>query len=265
MAEQTKIEWCDYTFNPWWGCEKVSEGCAHCYADAVDARFAEERHWGKDAPRRFFKGHHWGRPRFWHRKCERDGTRAFVFCASMCDVFEDRKDLDAPRHRLFNTIQRTPRLIWLLLTKRPENLKFLLPWVVDGTEPWPHVFLGVTAENQKRADERIPILLNTPACGRFISYEPSLEEVNFRPYMPPAQIVHYCSPPSRGIDWLIAGAESGPKARPAELDWFRSARDQCVEFSVPFFFKQKIDQGKKVSLPFLDGKRWAEFPEVKDV
>lgn len=252
MAEQTKIEWCDYTFNYVWGCSPVSEGCERCYARAIDERFSDEHHWGKDAPRRFFTGHHWAKPVRWNKKCEREETRAFVFCGSMCDVFEDRKDLVAPRHRLFNLIHKTPRLIWLLLSKRPENMQHMLPWVLDDTPPWSHVFLSVTAENQKRADERIPILLATPAYGRFVSYEPALERVDFKHYLDQ-------------IDWLIAGAESGPKARPAELDWFRSARDQAVAAHVPYFFKQKIDNGRKVSLPFLDGKRWAEFPKVADV
>ncbi|HEU02882.1 hypothetical protein LCGC14_1116770 [marine sediment metagenome] len=240
------------THNPWWGCVKIGPECAHCYACAFDHRLAGG-HWGKDAPRRFFGAKHWDEPRRLNRHAEQLGVRLRVFCASMADVFEDRPDLVTHRSRLWTLIQDTPHLDWLLLTKRPENFSRMLPWHTeqdsypDIIPPWPNVWLGVTAGTQETADELIPILLDTPAALRFVSYEPALEAVDFSRFM-------------SGIDWLIAGSESGPKARPAELDWYRAARDQCDRGDVPFVLKQFADRDRKIPLPLLDGRQHFAFP-----
>ena len=125
MGAESKIEWTDHTFNPWWGCEKVSPGCAHCYADAFAKRLGHgttrPKLWGPGSERKVASEAMWREPIKWNRSAEKAGKRARVFCASMADVFEDRPDLLVPRARLFRLVAATPHLDWLLLTKRPEN------------------------------------------------------------------------------------------------------------------------------------------------
>ncbi|ARE40874.1 Bacteriophage protein gp37 [Rhodovulum sp. P5] len=234
MGENSKIEWTTHTFNPWWGCVKVSEACKHCYAEAWARRVGQDV-WGPKSDRRFFGETHWEAPEAWNRRLEGTGQRARVFCASMADVFEDRRDLDPHRARLWALIEATPNLDWLLLTKRPELVRGLAPW---GAE-WPlNVWLGTTVENQKRADENLPELASVPAKVRFISAEPLLGPLDLRAYL-------------HAISWVITGGESGPKARPASPSWFRSLLVQCMEADVPFHFKQWGDwvPGDGINLP----------------
>jgi protein gp37 len=246
MAENSAIEWTDHTFNPWWGCTKVSPGCDHCYADALDRR-AGGAHWGAHAPRRRTKD--WSGPVKWNRRCEKLGIRERVFCASMADVFDNHRSiLPDWRANLWSLIAATPHLDWLLLTKRPQNIaKMLPPTWGDG---WPNVWLGTTVENQTEADRRIPHLLATPAQIRFLSCEPLLGPVALDMILTPEMGIYALtgvrsdgSGPSgfsRGprIDWVICGGESGPGARPMHPDWARSLRVQCTLDRVPFFFKQ---------------------------
>ncbi len=257
--EESKIEWTNYTFNPWWGCAKVSVGCKNCYAEAWDARFKGD-HWGENAPRRFFGDKHWNDPIRWNRKAEAAGVRRRVFCASMADVFEEHADstmnmsMDSERHRLWKMIEKTQHLDWLLLTKRPENHEMVpLAWQSGSRRP-PNVWFGTTAENQEQADKRIPHLLRAkwPAL-RFVSYEPALG---------PIQLLSsgFLSG-NNCVNWVIAGAESGGGARQMSDDWAREVRDECQATGVPFFYKQKAEGGKKISLPELDGVVHAEFPE----
>src|SRR5687767_5849881 len=124
---ETNISWTDYSFNPWIGCEKVSEGCKNCYAEEFTTRRLEKGLWGRDARRRQRPDAAWKEPLAWNRRAAKDGVRRKVFCASLADVFEERPDLDAPRRRLWETIRATPNLDWQLLTKRPENITRLLP------------------------------------------------------------------------------------------------------------------------------------------
>jgi len=149
-----------------------------------------------------------------------------VFCASMADVFEDRADLVEPRARLFELIDNTPFLDWLLLTKRPENLERFYP------SEFLNVWLGVTAENQEQADKRIPKLVQAPAAIKFVSCEPLLEKVDLE-----LRGRNY-GIGNEYINWVIVGGESGPKARPFEWVWARDIRDQCKQVGVPFFMKQ---------------------------
>ena len=265
MGENTKIEWADHTFNPWWGCSKVSAGCKNCYADKLDSRFGGD-HWGADAQRKPMSDAHWRKPLKWNLAAA-GGARKRVFCASMCDVFEilpashpSYELLERSRRRLWDLIERTPHLDWLLLTKRPENFAHRIP---GFRHPWPNVWLGVTAENQEQADLRIPILLSTPAALRFVSYEPALGPVDFKKHMSGGQEFAYT------FDWLIVGAESGPGARPMSEEWVRSARDQCRFYGVDFFYKQKLHASsgqargrRKISLPTLDGTRHSAVPSV---
>jgi protein gp37 len=184
MGESTAISWTDHTFNPWWGCTRVSPGCQHCYAEAFAKRTGNDV-WGT-SPRRFFGDKHWAEPLKWDRQAEADGRPHLVFCASMADVFEDRSELVEHRARLWDLIDRTPYLIWQLLTKRPENVLKLTPegWhgagFADRPERlWPpNVWIGTTVEDQQRADDRIPELLKVPAAVRFLSCEPLLGPVD---------------------------------------------------------------------------------------
>lgn len=180
MGEKSSIEWTDHTFNPWWGCTRVSPGCVHCYAETFDKRVhgKDRAHWGVKAGRRFFGDKHWNEPLRWNASAAKAGVRERVFCASMADVFEDRPELVEHRARLFALILATPSLDWLLLTKRPEKMVRLAEeagWEGD----WPsNVWAGCTVEDQQRADERIPELLLVPAAVRFLSCEPLIGAVD---------------------------------------------------------------------------------------
>lgn len=197
MAETTAISWADATFNPWIGCARVSPGCLHCYAEARDKRVGDHL-WGVNAPRRRTTVAYWKQPLKWERNAAERGTPTLVFCASLADVFEDRADIEPWRADLFALIESTPHLIWQLLTKRPENVRWMVPaswtgrcncnWPYPGATinhhavgcpvfrpKWPaNVWIGTTVEDQQRADERIPELLKIPAPVRFISCEPLL-------------------------------------------------------------------------------------------
>jgi protein gp37 len=218
MGADSKIQWTDHTFNPWWGCAHVSPGCLNCYAEDLAARYGFDA-WGARGHRRMLGDGNWRDPEKWDRKAAAAGERARVFCASMADVFEDRPDLDAPRARLWDLIERTGWLDWMLLTKRPENIARMIPW----GDNWPsNVWAGTSVEDQRRADERLPVLRAVPAT-RFLSVEPLLGPVALDP---------------EGIDWVIVGGESGPGARPMDLEWARAVRDTCQRADVPVFVKQ---------------------------
>lgn len=245
MGETTAISWTHHTFNPWWGCTKVSEACRNCYAERDANRFAPGL-WGPEAPRKPASEATWREPLRWDRAAAKAGERRRVFCASMADVFEDRRDLDEPRARLWGLIEATPNLDWLLLTKRPEAVVRLAPgrWV-EGSASFPqNVWLGTTAENQAAADERIPHLLRVPARVRFLSCEPLLGYVDLGRAFSKADEHGELSSPrtnrdgSMAVSWVIAGGESGAAARPMHPTWVRSLRDQCAEAGVPFHFKQ---------------------------
>ena len=227
MGENSKIEWTTHTFNPWWGCTKVSEACKNCYAETWAKRVGQKV-WGPMVQRRTMSETHWKQPLKWNRQAEGAADRPRVFCASMADVFEDRPELAAPRARLFELIETTSNLDWLLLTKRPQNVKRLAKW----QRKWPeNVWLGTTVELQARAEELLPLLTDIPAKVRFISAEPLLGPLDLRPWL------------GSTIDWVITGGESGSKARPASPKWFRDIHHQCMEMSVAFHFKQWGDWG----------------------
>jgi protein gp37 len=310
---KTKIEWADSVWNPVTGCTPISEGCRNCYAQRMSKRLAGRCGYPADEPfkvtlhpDRFDEPLKWKKPRR-------------VFACSMGDLFHE----DVPNEFIdyvFAVMGRSQQHTFILLTKRPErmreylqagryqqilNIAYRLKFRPEGLGKgidnpkdmrwWPNVWLGVTAENQQRADERIPILLEIPAAKRFVSVEPMLELIN---------IIRSCDvvlgdgniPAVDGINrwlhWIICGGETGPGARPVHPDWVRSLRDQCIAANVPFFFKswgkfcypdqmpddtyRKVDAahnlaghgdydkpwrvGKKAAGRILDGREWNEVP-----
>lgn len=287
MGEQSKIEWTHHTFNPWWGCFKVSDGCKHCYADTLAKRYGHNV-WGpaKSTSRRMMSENYWKQPLKWNASAAKRGVRERVFCASMADVFEDHPDVVEARVRLLGLILATPHLDWLLLTKRPENIKPILQAIpISGGETawdmwneFTNVRTGTSVENQEQANKRIPELIKVGG-QHFLSCEPLLGEVMLaRQWLP-------------HLHWVIVGGESGHGARPMHPDWARSLRDQCNEAGVAFFFKQWGEQlplqladeaswyresqlvdgdgvtwarvGKGAAGRLLDGREWSEFPEVE--
>ncbi|WP_354684420.1 phage Gp37/Gp68 family protein [Cupriavidus necator] len=278
MSENSKIEWTDHTFNPWEGCQKVSPGCDHCYAETRNARFAGGTaiNWGPGAPRRRTSASNWRKPLAWNANHDaffaEHGRRQRVFSASLADVFDNAVD-PAWRADLFDLIYATPNLDWLLLTKRIGNVPAMLVGPgMPGRLP-SNVWLGATIVNQAEADRDIPKLLDTPASVRFLSMEPLLGPVDVSRWLDPTgihcmdvcadtryvkddEVESYtangeCVPlcPAcglsaswtgydDGIDWVIVGGESGQHARPMHPDWARSLRDQCASAGVPFLFKQ---------------------------
>lgn len=225
--KNSKINWTDHTFNPWWGCVRVSEGCVNCYAETMSKRTGNDI-WGVDKQRRLFGVKHWREPVKWNQEAQAAGKSARVFCSSMADVFEDRRDLDEQRAALWFLIERTPWLKWLLLTKRPESAIPLTPtgWRSEGSPQ--NVWYGTTAENQKRFDERIGKLAQLrrelDAHVLFLSVEPMLEPIG--------------TTGLGRVDWVICGGESGAKHRPFEWDWARDLRDQCRAAGIAFWMKQ---------------------------
>ena len=208
--------------------------------------------WGKYGTRVVASESMWKQPLKWNREAEASGVRRKVFCASLADVFEgyDTIPLSAlesvfnARIRLFDLIEKTPNLDWLLLTKRPENVGILAPveWIA-GEYP-DNVWLGTTVENQEQADKRIPELLKIPAKVRFLSVEPMLEEICLARWMNRFSDGKKVFPNAPEPDWVIVGGESGGNKRPFDPDWARSIRDQCKSAGISFFMKQidKIQQ-----------------------
>jgi protein gp37 len=233
--------------------------------------------WGKRGTRRFFSEQHWRQPLLWNREAESSGQRRRVFCASMADVFEKHVDVVPWRERLWSVIDATPCLDWLLLTKRPGCVTDMVPW----NDAWPqNVWLGTTVENQHWARRRIPALLNFPSTVRFLSCEPLLGPIDLSEWLGTSG---QSGDTARSIDWVIAGGESGPRARPTNPAWIRSVRDQCLAADVPFHFKQwgtwspaqpgedgrkwvalgaevLFRAGKKHAGRQLDGRTWDEVP-----
>ena len=252
MAENTKIEWTDHTFNPWEGCQKVGPGCDHCYAETRNARFAGGTaiNWGPGAPRRRTSASNWALPKRWNAQSDtfmaQHGRRQRVFCASLADVFDNAVD---PQWRadLFALIAATPNLDWLLLTKRIGNVRGMLAELAHGNDPdlslldmmpLPNVWIGATVVNQEEADRDIPKLLAVPARVRFLGMEPLLGPVSFEGMFANPRNPADGTNALEALDWVIVGGESGPSARPMHPDWASSLRDQCEAAGVPFLFKQ---------------------------
>lgn len=261
MGESTAIGWTDHTFNPWWGCERVSPGCQHCYAETFARRTGHDV-WGRSADRRFFGDKHWAEPLKWDRAAAAAGAPALVFCSSMADVFEDRPELVDHRERLWELIEATPHLIWQLLTKRPQNVLPMTRYRYFHGLP-DNVWVGTTVEDQQRADERIPHLLEVPARIRFLSCEPLIGAVDLDRWIFQRKYTER-KPGAPGfhpvIDWVIVGGESGPGHRPLNLDHARALVEQCETAGVAVFFKQVGGRTPAAGGDQLDDRTIKEFP-----
>jgi len=297
MAENSAIEWTDHTFNPWMGCTKVSRGCKHCYAETLmDKRYGKAK-WGPTGDRILTSDANWRKPLAWNRQAQKEGRRFRVFCASLADVFEHKPnqldDMDMWRGRLFNLIQNTPHLDWLVLTKRPELVNSTIERVTGFSESdmWfytaKNVWIGTSIESQETAASRLGHLVSIPAAMRFVSAEPLAEMTSIKRWLG----FNEKMTPQAGIDWVIVGGESGEGAAPMHPDWARLLRDQCVAAGVPFLFKQWgewlplasadeasqypraqmiegdgvrfVKVGKKAAGRLLDGREWNQSPEVQ--
>ena len=284
---KTTIEWATDVWNPTSGCTKVSEGCRNCYAERIAERFWKDRKFTdvRCHPERLDQPLHWRKPRR-------------VFVDSMSDLFHE----DVPFNfidQVFMRMYMAEEHTFMILTKRSQRMFDYMTRCTNGgfhtheiiriesrmrflmeskkfVWPLPNVWLGVSVENQAAADERIPLLLKTPAAVRFVSCEPLLEEVDLTHdldgYRGEEESI------ANTINWVICGGESGPDARPMHPDWVRSLRDQCQDAGVPLFFKQwgewglpiinklgggvMMKMGKKAAGRLLDGQEWNEVPET---
>lgn len=243
MGKNSGISWTDNTFNPWWGCVKVSKGCEHCYAESFSTRFGYGI-WGPKSGRRFFGDKHWNEPRVWNAQAEKAGVMTSVFSGSMCDIFELREDLNPWRSKLFNLVEETPFLRWLLLSKRPENVEVMVPerWTVHGFPK--NVWLGTTVEEQQYEDRVASLAIFD--VKRFVSVEPMIGA-----YMP-----NLWWP----IDWVIIGGESGPDCRTMKLVWAKNLLEACKVRSIPVFVKQLGGHPDKQH----DPEKWPSFLQVQE-
>jgi len=250
MATKSTIEWTEATWNPLTGCDKISPGCKHCYAESQNKlRKWNGGTWGLGALRKVLSKSNWDAPLNWDKKVAegmhgKDGKRWLVFGGDLCDIFDDEGPLEA-RDRMWGLIRSTPHLTWMLLTKRPENFTNYLP--CDWGDGYANVWLGVTCENREHGYPRVEILRNTPATMRFLSCEPLLEDIS--------------DIDLTGINWVITGGESGNGSRAFDLAWARRLKTLCARAGATFFFKQLGSKPIEDGTPFnilhaqVNGKR----------
>lgn len=250
MGANTKIEWADHTFNPWMGCTKVSPACDNCYAEEMmDARYGRVR-WGAGEDR--VRTRDWSKPRKWNREAAAAGKRPFVFCASLADVFDNEVD-ERWRADLFDLIEATPNLVWLLLTKRIGNVRKMTD-PLRGCRILPsNTAIGATMANQEEYDrDRLKldeVKLFADVRFTFGSFEPLLGPIILDKNAP---------------DWIIVGGESGRNARPMNLDWARSLKRQSDELGRVFNFKQVGGRGADKGGHLLDGVEYLARPQSGD-
>lgn len=250
MSDATLIAWTDRTGNWWMGCNKVSAGCANCYAETLTKNRMGIRVWGPPATtaRQAVKSID-GNIRKWEREAvegavsvQGAGKPLLVFTGSLMDWAENHPQLDALRVRMWDAIRKSPHLHFQMLTKRPERIRQLLP--ADWGNGYPNVWLGTSIEDMRVA-ERADHLRDIPAVVKFISYEPALgplDGINLR-----------------GIDWVIIGGESGPGYRPMDIAWPRAMEKKCASEGVAFFFKQSAAPRTEMGI-MLDGRIVRKFP-----
>lgn len=289
----SRIEWTEATWNPVTGCTPISEGCEHCYAKRMATRLRGRCGYPAGAPFQV-KVHpdRYNEPFGW-RKSKK------IFVCSMGDLFHEYVPFPWI-NEVFSVIQRCTHHRFMVLTKRPERMRNYISKILqfrgwpESDIPFPNVWMGITAETQRRADERIPVLLEIPAARRFVSVEPMLGPVDLFQWLGGDRQIKAPHKFNGGLDWVICGGETGPGARPLHPDWVRSLRDQCQAAGVPFFFKSwgewgACDQlqiwrpgdrsgvqpfgdyqvvyhvGKKKAGRRLDGRTWDEEPEDVNV
>lgn len=249
----SKIEWTDKTWNPVTGCTKVSQGCKHCYAETFYERFH-------------------GKGSFRNVTCHEARLRipfswkkpSMVFVNSMSDLFHEDVPFAFIRSVL-HTIYHAPLHIFQVLTKRPQRMVEFFQWLdnSDLAANFPNMWLGVSVEDQKAADERIPLLLQVPAVVRFLSCEPLLGPLNIYQHLAYGEWdLNLSTATTQKINWVICGGESGNGARPMQPEWVRSMCDQCTSAGVPFFFKQWGGRNKKITGRLLDGIEWNQWPST---
>lgn len=254
MGENSGIAWTDNTFNPWIGCTKVSPGCEHCYAAAYDQRYSGGEHWGPGAPRRRTNVQNWNKVRKWDREAAAAGKRTRVFCASLADVF-DNEVPDEWRRDLWQLIDETPNLDWILVTKRVGNVERMAP----ATGFPPNVIILSSIVDQPEANRDMGKLLRLKLRGIVskvgVSYEPALGPVDWSPWI-------------AELDWLIVGGESsqgGARAREFRLSWGRSAISQadgtgCAVFEKQMGSNPQDDIGNGIALRDRAGAEPSEWP-----
>ena len=252
----SNIEWTDETWNPTVGCTKVSPGCKNCYAETMHARltamgqpkYSEPFGVVKPWPAHLDAPLHWRKPRR-------------VFVNSMSDLFHEGVP-DSFIAEVWKRMALVQDHTFQILTKRSRRMRDYcseMDVIHVAGRAVPNIWLGVSVEDQQRADERIPHLLETPAAVRFLSCEPLLGAADLGGYTH-CDLCGY----THQIDWVIAGAESGKGARPMDLDWARSLRDQCMEACVPFFVKQLCHNGRKIPFgEWPEDLKVREFPDVR--
>ena len=226
---KTGIEWTDKTWNPTTGCDKVSPGCLHCYAEEITKRFPNNFPNGFELtlhPQRLAEPLKWRKP-------------SKIFVNSMSDLFHEKVPLDFIQE-VFKVIEKTPQHTYQILTKRPQRLVEISPQLKFHKNLW----MGVSVENQNYA-YRVDLLRQAPTSVRFLSCEPLLGSLNLD---------------LTDIHWVIVGGESGQKHRPINMDWVRSIRDQCIDAQVAFFFKQVGGRTPKAGGNLLDGETWNQMP-----
>lgn len=239
MALNSSIEWTEATWNPVTGCDKVSPGCKHCYAERMALRLQAM---GQPRYSRGFRVRL--HPDLVTLPCSWRTPR-LIFVNSMSDLFHEGVPYDFIR-RIFETMAACPQHTFQVLTKRSRRLAHLADFL-----PWPaNVWMGVSVESERYA-WRAHDLITVPASVRFVSVEPLLGPV--------------LSLPLDRIDWVIVGGESGPGCRPMHLEWVRCLRDQCLQRGVPFFFKQWGGVWKKRNGRLLDGRLWEQMPRSRRV
>jgi protein gp37 len=229
MAENSKIEWTDHTFNPWIGCTKISLGCGNCYAERLNNQRKWVSEWGENGKRKRTSEPYWAKPIKWNKRqklAEHVGhkdsdlvvpKRPKIFCASLADVFDPHPSICNLWHDdLWKLIRDTPYLNWLVLTKRPELARVDIPH---------NVWFGISASQQPELDMRMMNLINISAKIKFLSLEPLLGPIDLEPY-------------KNDLDWIIVGGESGFHARPMVAEWAYDIYVQCQKHSIPYFFKQ---------------------------
>lgn len=245
--KESKIEWTTHTFNPWIGCTKVSPGCVHCYAETLmDTRYGRAK-WGRGNPRSRTSANNWKEPLGWDKSAAKLGERQRVFCASLADVF-DGEVANEWRDDLWALIKATPNLDWLLLTKRPEVMLSETRRLGVPENVW----LGVSVEDQVRAQERIPLLIETDAAVKFLSVEPLLGALDLSYWL--------TAPLLPNLQWVIVGGESGAGSRPMEEEWVQGILAECEAAGVAFLFKQWGGANKHATGRILNGRTYDALP-----